>query len=143
MAPDAPRDASAVDGYLADLDERTAADSRLLMGLMHRISGDGPRLENVATVSYDSYHYRYDSGREGDAPALSFYPRKGKLTIYLLDGTSRHTDLLSQLGRHTTSRVCVYLKRLDDVDLSVLEQVLRDSYGYLKDHDGHMHRAVE
>ena len=143
MALEAARDASAVEDYLAGLDERTATDSRVLMDLMHRISGHEPRLENVATVSYDSYHYRYDSGREGDAPALCFYPRKGKLTIYLLDGTARHTDLLAQLGRHTTSRVCIYLKRLDDVDLSVLEQVLRDSYAYLKAHDGHMHRAVE
>ena len=143
MATEPVRGAAAVEEYVATLDERTAADTRTLMDLMHRISGDGPRLENVATISYDSYHYRYDSGREGDAAALCFYPRDGKLTVYLLDGTARHAELLAGLGKHTTSRVCVYLKRLDDVDTSVLEQVLRDSYAYLKDHDGRMHRAVE
>ena len=143
MATEPARGAAAVEDYVATLDERAAADTRTLMDLMHRISGDGPRLENVATISYDSYHYRYDSGREGDAAALCFYPRDGKLTVYLLDGTARHAELLAGLGKHTTSRVCVYLKRLDDVDTSVLEQVLRDSYAYLKDHDGRMHRAVE
>lgn len=143
MSTEPVRGAAAVEDYVATLDERTAADTRTLMDLMHRISGDGPRLENVATISYDSYHYRYDSGREGDAAALCFYPRDGKLTVYLLDGTARHAELLAGLGKHTTSRVCVYLKRLDDVDTSVLEQVLRDSYAYLKDHDGRMHRAVE
>lgn len=143
MATEPVRGAAAVEDYVATLDERTAADTRTLMDLMHRISGDAPRLENVATISYDSYHYRYDSGREGDAAALCFYPRDGKLTVYLLDGTARHAELLAGLGKHTTSRVCVYLKRLDDVDTSVLEQVLRDSYAYLKDHDGRMHRAVE
>ncbi len=143
MATPPPRDAAAVEDYVATLDERTAADSRTLMDLMHAISGHDPRLENVATICFDNYRYKYESGREGDAAALCFYPRQGKLTIYLLDGTARHADLLAQLGKHTTSRVCGYLKRLDDIDLGVLEQVLRDSYAYLKEHDGRMHRAVE
>lgn len=126
---------------LAELDAATAADAAVLVDLMRSISGHEPVLHNVATLGFDSYHYRYASGREGDAACLSFYPRKGKLTIYLLDGTSRHADLLAGLGRHTTSRVCVYLKRLSDIDLDVLEHVLRDSYAYLKEHDGTMHGA--
>lgn len=58
-----------------------------------------------------------------------------------MDGTARHTEALSGLGRHTTSRVCVYIKRLSDVDLPTLERVLRESYEYVKSPDGHMHRA--
>ncbi len=133
-------DRSAAD-VLAELDAVTAADADVLVDLMRRITGHEPVVHNVATLGFDSYHYRYASGREVDAACLSFYPRRGKLTIYLLDGTSRHADLLADLGRHTTSKVCVYLKRLSDIDLDVLEQVLRETYAYLKEHDGTMHRA--
>lgn len=129
------------ESVMAALDDATATDARTLSDLMRGITGHDPVVWNVATLGFDSYHYRYDSGREGDAHALGFYPRKGKLTIYLMDGTVRHADLLARLGKHTTSRVCVYLKRLADIDLAVLEQVLRDSYTYVKAHDGTMHRA--
>ena len=130
-----------VEDFLASLDESTAADSRILIEMMSRISGQQPRLWNVGTLGFDSYHYRYDSGREGDAHALGFYPRRGKITIYLMDGTARHERALAGLGSHKVSRVCLYLRRLGDVDLVTLEGVLRDSYDYLKAHDGTMHRA--
>jgi hypothetical protein len=74
---------------------------------------------------------------------MSFYPRKGKITIYLMDGTVRYSDLLARLGKHTTSRVCLYINRLSDIELPVLEQILRQSYEYVKSQDGQMHRAVE
>ena len=130
----------AVATFVASLDERTAEDCGVLMEMMRRISGHGPRLWNVGTIGFDSYHYRYDSGREGDNHAIGFYPRRGRTTVYLMDGTERHADLLARLGTHTTSRVCVYIKRLSDVDLAVLDQVVRQSYEYVKAHDGHMHR---
>jgi hypothetical protein len=131
----------AVTQYVASLDEETAADSRVLMSVMAGISGHGARLWNVGTIGYDSYHFRYDSGREGDNHALGFYPRKGKITVYLMDGTARHAEGLVGLGKHTTSRVCVYIKRLSDVDLATLESVLRESYAYLKSQDGQMKRT--
>jgi hypothetical protein len=129
--------------YLASLDDaQTVKDSNVLIELMRRISGHEPKLWNVGTIGFDSYHYEYDSGREGDATPLSFYPRKDKLTIYLMDGTVCHADLLARLGKHTASRVCVYIKRLSDVELPILEQILRRSYEYVKSQDGHMHRAL-
>lgn len=135
---------NSVDDYLASLDDpQTLADSRLLIDMMQRISDHPPVMWNVGTIGFDTYHFKYDSGREGDPAAMSFYPRKDKLTIYLLDGTSRHAELLAQLGKFTRTRVCLYIKRLSDIDLAVLEQVIRDSYAYLKSQDGHMHRAVE
>lgn len=135
---------SSVESYLAAIgDEQTVKDSRALIKLMRRISGHGPKLWNIGTLGFDTYHYKYDSGREGDSQVLGFYPRKGKITIYLMDGTARHSELLSRLGKHTTSRVCVYIKRLSDVELPILEKVLRQSYEYLKSQDGHMHRAVQ
>ena len=133
---------SAVDDYIASIDdEQSREDTRVLVEMMRRISGHEPKLWNVGTLGFDSYHYKYDSGREGDSQAIGFYPRKGKITVYLMDGTARYTDLMAQLGKHTSSRVCLYLKRLSDVDLSVLEQIVRQSYEHVKSRDGHMSRA--
>jgi hypothetical protein len=133
-----------VKDYIASLDdEQTAKDSLTLIEIMQKISGHEPKLWNVATIGFDAYHYKYDSGREGDAQAMGFYPRKDKMTVYLMDGTARHAELLARLGKHTTSRVCVYIKRLSDVDLPILRQILRQSYEYVKFQDGHMHRATE
>jgi hypothetical protein len=129
----------AVTQYVASLDEPTAADSHALISIMSRVSGHGPQLWNVGTIGFDTYHFKYDSGREGDNHAIAFYPRRGKITIYLMDGTARHAEGLVELGKHTTSRVCVYIKHLSDVDLPSLERVLRESYEYVKSQDGHMH----
>lgn len=135
--------ANAVKDFVSALDEMTAKDTQVLMKMMRRISGHRPKLWNVGTIGFDSYHYKYDSGREGDGQAIGFYPRKGKITIYLMDGTARYTDLLARLGKHTTSRVCVYIKRLSDIQLPILEQIVQQSYEYVKSQDGHMHRAIE
>src|SRR5215831_138878 len=131
-----------VENSIASLDdEQTARDSQVLIAMMQRISGHEPKLWNVGTIGFDTYHYKYDSGREGDACPLSFYPRNGKITVYLMDGTARHAELLARLGKHSTSRVCIYLKRLSDIELPVLEQIVQQSYAYVKSQDGHMHRA--
>jgi hypothetical protein len=121
-----------VDTYIASLDEETAKDSRVLLEMMQRISGHEPQLHNAGTIGFDSYHYKYDSGREGDGFVIGFYPRKGKITVYLMDGTARRPELLAKLGKHTTTGYCIYIKRLSDVDLPVLEQIVRESYEYIK-----------
>ena len=135
---------TSVQEFIAALgDEQSIADSHALIDMMKRVSGHEPKLWNVGTIGFDAYHYKYDSGREGDSQTIGFYPRKGKLTVYLMDGTSRHSELLSRLGKHTTSRVCLYIKQLSDIDLSVLEQIVQQSYAYIKSQDGHMQRILE
>jgi hypothetical protein len=130
--------------YIASLeDEQTVKDSHVLVEMMQHISGHEPKLWNVGTIGFDTYHYKYASGREGDCQTIGFYPRKGQITIYLMDGTIRHSELLARLGKHTTSKVCLYIKRLSDVQLEVLEQIVRESYEYIKSQDGHMHRALQ
>ena len=124
-------------------DEQTQVDTKVLVALLKRISGKTPKIWNVGTIGFDSYHYKYDSGREGDCAVLSVYPRKGKFTIYLMDGCGRHSALLEQLGKHTTSRVCLYFKKLDDLQLPVLEQILQQSYAYIKSQDGNMGSVQE
>ena len=138
----APQD-EAVKAVIAALDEQTAADCQVLIELMQHISGHEPQVWNVGTLGFDTYHFKYASGREGDGHCLGFYPRKGKTTIYLMDGTAGHSDLLAQLGKHTTSRVCIYIKSLSDLQLPILEQVLRDSYAFIKSQDGQVQRVVE
>jgi hypothetical protein len=136
------RNDSSVKDYIASLDEQTAKDSLVLIEMMQRISRHKPKKWNAGTLGFDSYHYKYDSGREGDGHVIGFYPRKGKITVYLMDGTARHSDLLAKLGKHTTTGYCVYIKRLSDIDLLVLEQIVQESYEYIKSQDGHIHRVL-
>lgn len=97
---------TSVKEYIVSLnDEQTAKDSHVLIKMMQHISGHKPKLWNVGTIGFDTYHYKYDSGREGDSLIIGFYPRKGKITVYLMDGTARYSGLLAKLG--------LYLYKLD------------------------------
>lgn len=111
---------------------------------MQRISGHEPKMYNATTIGFDTYHYKYDSGREGDSFVIGFYPRKGKTTIYLMDGTTRYSELLVNLGKHTTTGYCIYIKQLSDVELPVLEQILQQSYAFIKreSKDGPINRIL-
>lgn len=133
-----------VQDYIASLDEQTAQDTRTLLGIMQRISGHEPKLWNVGTIGFDTYHYKYDSKREGDNFVIGFYPRKGKITVYLMDGTTRHAELLARLGKHTITGYCIYIKRLGDIELPVLEQIMQNSYKYIKSlsKDGPINRIL-
>ncbi len=132
MNTTSPQQDRSVNDYIASLDEETAKDSLVLIEMMQKISGHEARLGNVGTIGFDTYHYKYDSGREGDSQTISFYPRKGKITVYLMDGTARYSQLLAKLGKHTTTGYCLYIKRLSDIDLSILEQIVQQSYEFIK-----------
>lgn len=123
---------NSVKEYFASLDEQTLKDSQVLLELMQRISGHEPKLWNAGTIGFDTYHYKYDSGREGDGFVIGFYPRKGKTTVYMMDGTARYSALLAKLGKHTTTGYCIYIKQLSDIDVPTLEQILQQSYDYIK-----------
>jgi Domain of unknown function (DU1801) len=92
------------------------------------VTGESPQLWK-GLIGFGQYHYKYPSGREGDAPAAAFAPRKAATTIYLPDGIDRYQERLQQLGPHTTGVGCLYIKDLDKIDLSVLEAIVADSYG--------------
>lgn len=140
-----PHNLSSIKDYVTSLnDEQTAKDTHLLTEMMQRISGHEPKLWNVGTLGFDSYHYKYDSGREGDSFIIGFYPRKGKISIYLMDGTTRHAATLEKLGKHSISGYCIYIKQLSDVELSVLEDIIQQSYSYIKSlsQDGPINRIL-
>lgn len=103
------------------------ADCEALGALMERVTGAPPVMWGDSIVGFDSYHYTYDSGREGDACLVGFSSRKGDISIYLSCGAPELETLLARLGRHKMGKACLYLRRLEDVDLQVLEQLVAES----------------
>lgn len=114
-------------------DERRRTDARTLLGLMSRVTGLDPVMWGSSIVGFGTYHYAYPTGREGDMPAAAFSPRKAATTVYLMDGVDAHAEALTRLGPHTVGKGCLYLKRLADVDLGVLETMVAQSYRSLTD----------
>src|SRR6476660_387223 len=106
-------------------------DASILVALLRELTQEPPVLWAVGIVGFGRYHYRYPSGREGDAPAAGFAPRKQALVVYVLDGVSAHQDLLRRLGPHSATVGCIYVKDLELVDLDVLEQIVARSYATL------------
>lgn len=121
--------------------EQKKKDAEALARLMRKITGKPAVMWGPSIIGFDRCHYKYESGREGDMGALGFSPRASALTVYLVDGTSKYQALLRKLGPHTTGKACVYIKRLSDVDMDVLETVLRSSYAYAMSHKDDMGRA--
>ncbi|THH37551.1 DUF1801 domain-containing protein [Neolewinella litorea] len=110
---------------VADL--RKKADGYELLEMMEQITGEPGRMWGTSIVGFDTYRYRYASGREGDWMVTGFSLRKQNLTVYLMSGVERHRELLEQLGPHKTGKGCLYLKRLDDIDRGVLRRVIESS----------------
>ena len=107
---------------------RRRADAETLLELYGRVTGQLPVMWSGSIVGYGSYHYKYASGREGDAAAAGFSPRKASMTLYIGDGFDDLADELARLGEHTTSVGCLYIKDLAKVDLGVLEEIVAVSY---------------
>jgi len=105
-------------------------DAETMLEMMGRITGLPPEVSGLA-VGFGSYHYKYPSGREGDASAVGFAARKAATTVYLMDGVGAHSSQLARLGPHTTGVGCLYLKDLSKVDLQVLEEIVRTTYAKL------------
>ncbi len=125
---------ASVAGFLAQVEpESRREDARRIAAMMESLSGEPPRMWGPAIIGFGSYHYRYESGREGDAPRIGFSPRKGALVLYLVDGFPRHAELLARLGRHQTGKSCLYIKALADIDMEALEALVRGSIAWMDD----------
>ena len=112
-------------------DEAKRKDAAALVKIMSRITGEKGVMWGPSIVGFGRYRYRYDSGREGEMCRTGFSPRKAATVVYLIDGFDGHADLLARLGPHTTGRSCLYLKRLDAVDMGVLEAMIRASLAWM------------
>jgi hypothetical protein len=107
--------------------EQRRADCRTVLNLMRAVTGEEPKMWGPSMVGFGSYHYKYASGREGDWFVTGFSPRKQDLTLYIMAGFDRYDELMAKLGRYKTGKSCLYLKRLSDVDLGVLRELVTAS----------------
>ena len=106
-------------------DAHRRADDLQLLGIFHKATGMKPAMWGTSIVGYGSYHYKSERSRqEGDWPLTGFSPRVQNLTIYIMPGFKEYAPLLKKLGKHTTSKACLYIKRLSDVDIKVLEKLI-------------------
>jgi hypothetical protein len=107
-------------------------DSDTLIRLMKKITGEEPKMWGPSIIGFGSYHYKYDSGHEGDICITGFSPRKQAISVYTLVGCEGQGDLLKKLGKHKAAVGCLYIKKLEDVDLDVLETLIRRSITHIK-----------
>ena len=108
-------------------DEEKRKDSFEILKIMTQVTKEEPKMWGSSIVGFGSYHYKGASGREGDWLLTGFSPRKQNLTLYLMGGFNTHTDLLKKLGKHKTSVGCLYIKKLEDVDVKVLKELIKKS----------------
>lgn len=103
-------------------------DAYRLLKLMGEITGQPPVMWGNSIIGFGSYHYKYDTGREGDMLLTGFSPRKQNFALYVMAGFDRYPDLMTKLGKHKTGKSCLYIKKLEDVDIEILTQLITASY---------------
>ncbi|MXY25114.1 MAG: DUF1801 domain-containing protein [Acidobacteria bacterium] len=108
--------------------EKRRQDCRAVVDLMADATGEAPAMWGDSIIGFGSYHYQYATGREGDWMATGVSPRKQNLTVYIMTGFDRHDALMKRLGRYRTGRSCLYINKLEDVDLAVLRELVRESF---------------
>ena len=114
-------------------DERRREETQILIGLMGRASGEPATMWGPSIIGFGSQHYRYESGREGDQLIVGFSPRKAAISIYgLSHALSESQLLLEKLGPYTTGKGCIYLKRLENIDLKLLEKIVKKAFALNK-----------
>lgn len=113
--------------FLASIDDARRADCNVLVELMQGISGEPARMWGKQMVGFGSYHYVYDSGREGDWFLCGFSPRKKDYSIYVMAGFDDYPEIMQRLGTYKTGRSCLYVKSLESVDLNALRELLAES----------------
>jgi hypothetical protein len=124
---------ASVAGYLAAIkNEGRRADCERLAALMSKATGEPATMWGTAIVGFGSYHYVYDSGREGDSCLVGFASRANEIALYLSSEFPKRDELLAKLGKHKTAKACVYVKTLADVDEKVLAQMVKASYAHTK-----------
>ena len=108
------------------------ADAKVLVKLMQSAAGERPQMWGPSIIGFGSYHYRYDSGREGEMPLIGFSPRKSATVLYNVTGFDHSKALLAKLGKHTTGKGCLYIRKLADVDRQILESLVVKSVAAMR-----------
>ena len=111
--------------------EKKRKDSFAIMELMKQVTGMQPKMWGDSIIGFGSYHYKYESGREGDMPLIGFSPRKQNLTLYIMDGFDEGDSLLSKLGKHKVGKSCLYVNKLEDIDQGTLKELVKKSFEHM------------
>ena len=120
--------AASVNDFINSIsDDRRRHDALIIMNLMKEITGEQPAMWETSMVGFGNYHYRYASGREGDWFLTGFSPKKQALTLYIMSGFTNYESLMKKLGKYTTGKGCLYLKKLEDIDLPTLKELIKRS----------------
>ena len=118
-----PTETSVADFIAAVENPVRRADAETVLALLEEISGEPATMWGPSIIGFGKYHYRYDSGHEGDAPRIGFSPRKAQTVVYILPGFSGWTEMIARLGKVKTSVACLYVNKLADVDMAVLREI--------------------
>ncbi|MFK7973006.1 MAG: DUF1801 domain-containing protein [Bacteroidia bacterium] len=123
-----------VNDFLSSVeDEKKRADAFSLYAMMEKATGEPGKMWGDSIVGFGSYHYKYASGKEGDWMLTGFSPRKQNISVYFMDGFDKYEEPLGRLGKHKTSKACLYIKRLSDIDEAVLEEMVVASAKYMRE----------
>jgi hypothetical protein len=126
--------AVSIDAFVAGVEpDQRRADARVVIDLMARITGAPATMWGPSIIGFGVHHYRYDSGREGETCRVGFSPRKAQLVFYLGAGFPGRDAMLAELGKHSTGKGCLYIKKLADVDMAVLERMVAASWAHKRE----------
>jgi hypothetical protein len=113
-------------------DETKRKDCFEIITMMKAVTKHEPKMWGPAIIGFDSYHYKYESGHEGDMCMIGFSPRKQNITLYVKAGAEEQNSLLEKLGKHKTGKGCLYINKLSDVNEDVLKKIIKTGYDYMK-----------
>lgn len=123
-----------VEDYLQDVEhDRKREDSFKILALMKEVTGEEPQMWGSSLIGFGKYHYKYESGREGDFFLTGFAPRKQNLTLYIMSGFAEYDDLLGKLGKYKTGKACLYINKLADVDEAILRKLVAKSVEHMRE----------
>lgn len=124
--------AASVEDFLNTVpDEEKRADAFAVLKLMKQVTKAKPKMWGSSIVGFGEYHYTYESGREGDWFLTGFSPRKQSLTLYIMSGFARYDSLMKKLGKYKTGKSCLYIKKLEDIDLVILKELITQSVNHV------------
>lgn len=120
--------------FIENVDQpKKREDAYRLLDIFTETTGYQAKMWGPSIIGFGSYHYKYDSGHEGDSPLVGFSPRKAKISLYFATGDSERENLLTNFGKHTTGKACVYINKLADIDVEVLKDLINQSVKFLKE----------
>ena len=123
---------ASVDNFLNNVvDKDKKKDCFQVKKWMEEITGEPAKMWGAAIIGFGNYHYKYDSGREGDFMKVGFSPRAQNLTLYIMPGFDRYPELMDKLGKYKTGKSCLYIKRLEDIDTKILQTLIKESFGHM------------